>query len=500
MPAILKLPPLAYQIASVLQDARVDLSSVYLVGGSVRDALLGLPSHDLDFVLEKDSLRSARIVSDVLGGSYFTMDAEFQVGRVVLKNEQGERQIMDFTAMQGGSLETDLCNRDFTVNAIAIPLAEMETLVDPLGGVDDLLHQRLRVCSDTSFLSDPVRVLRAVRMSAIYHLTFLPETRALISPAVSKLEQVSVERVRDEFLKILDAPRPDISLRILDRFEVLELLIPETVQIKGIVQSPPHIYDVWEHSLQTVKEMERVLTLLGQNYVHDNELGGDLVSGLVSQRLGRYREQISQYVKESLVPDRPFRSLMMVSALFHDITKGAHREVDDQGKIRFPGHAASGAQVFADRGAEMRLSNAEIRRVRWMIEGHSRPWHISQEEMPPSRKTIYQFWNLYGDAGVGICLLSVADTLAVYGHTITPQVLANLLDAIRPLLETWWEKPEQVEPPSLIDGNEIMEVLSLTPGPQLGKLLSALREAQAVGDVKSRQEALLFLERKLSEL
>lgn len=500
MSDIIKLSPLAYRVASVLQDAGLDLSSVYLVGGSVRDTLLGLPSHDLDFVLENDSLRAARTVADVLGGAYFTMDSEFQVGRVVLKNEQGERQIMDFTAMQGGSLEVDLRNRDFTVNAIAISLANMNALVDPLGGAEDLLRERLRVCSETSFLSDPVRVLRAVRMSAAYHLTFQPETRALIPPAVSNLEQVSVERVRDEFLKILDAPRPDTSLRILDRFEVLEMIVPETVQLKEVTQSPPHIYDLWEHSLHTVGEMEHILVLLDRNYLHDNEIGGDLVSGLVSQRLGRYREQISQYVGEMLVPDRPFRSLMMVAALFHDISKPAHRTVDADGKIHFDGHEASGAQVFADRAAEIRLSNAEIRRVKRMIEGHSLPWQISKQPLPPSRKDIYQFWNLYGDAGVGICLLSLADTLAVYGHTITPQVLAKLLDVIRPLLEAYWEKPEQVEPSALINGNEIMEMLNLEPGPQVGELLAALREAQAVGDVQDRHEALSFLERKLTEL
>lgn len=500
MPNRLKLSPLTVQVASVLQNARMDLASVYLVGGSVRDALLGLPSHDLDFVLEKDSLRAARMVADGLGGAYFTMDAEFQVGRVVLKNERGDRQIMDFTAMQGESLEDDLRNRDFTVNAIAISLAKMDSLIDPLGGVDDLFRGRLRVCSDASFLSDPVRVLRAVRMSAAYQLAFQPETRALISPAVADLWQVSVERVRDEFLKIMDAPRPDTSLRILDRFEVLEMILPETMPLKGVTQSPPHIYDVWEHSLHAVAEMEHILNLLDRSYKHDNEVGGDLVSGLVSQRLGRYRENISQYVDEELVPDRPFRSLMMVAALFHDITKPAHLDVDEDGKTHFSGHEASGAQVFADRAAEMRLSNAEIRRVKRMIEGHGFPWQMSKLPLPPTRKAIYQFWNVYGDAGVGICLLSLADTLAVYGHTITPQILGNLLDVIRPLLEAYWENPEQVEPPTLIDGNEIMETFNLMPGPQVGELLSALREAQAVGEVNDRREARAFLEAKLSEL
>lgn len=494
----LKISPLCRQVAEVLQNAQVEISTVYLVGGGVRDALLGLPSHDLDFVLEKDSLRAARKVADALGGSYFTMDTEFQVGRVVLKDAYGQRKIMDFTAMQGDILEDDLRNRDFTVNAIAVSLADLETLIDPLHGVEDLVARRLRVCSPESFANDPVRILRSVRMAATYQLTFTPETRELISPAVAGLERVSVERLRDEFLKILDAPRPDISLRILDRFEVLEVLIPEIVKLKGQAQSPPHIYDIWEHSLHTVEQMERILMLLGRDYVHDNEGGGDLVSGLISQLLGRFRAQISEYVAEELVPDRPFRSLMMMAALFHDITKPEHRTVDEYAKFQFIGHEVSGARVFADRGAAMRLSNAEIRRVKWMIEGHDRPWQMSKQ--PLSRKTIYQFWNTYGDAGVGICLLSLADTLAVYGHTITAQILSVRLEVVRALLEAYWENPEQVEPPILVDGNEVMEAFNLEPGPRIGSLLAALREAQAVGDVTDRRQAFAFIEKQLSDL
>ncbi|MEJ2759247.1 MAG: hypothetical protein P8046_12265, partial [Anaerolineales bacterium] len=243
MSGSLLISPYAHKVAAALLKGTIDPSGVYLVGGCVRDALLRLPSHDLDFVLEHDSLRVARMVANLMGGSYYTMDEDFQVGRVVLTDELGRRQLMDFTAMQGDALEEDLRNRDFTANAIAVSMADLETLIDPLHGAEDLFAKRLRTCSPNSFLQDPVRVLRAVRMAAAFNLAFLPETRALISPAVPELDRVSIERQRDEFLKILDAPKPDTSLRILDRFGVLEKLIPELNRLKGEEQSAPHIYD-----------------------------------------------------------------------------------------------------------------------------------------------------------------------------------------------------------------------------------------------------------------
>ncbi|MGD2027306.1 MAG: HD domain-containing protein, partial [Anaerolineales bacterium] len=388
MSVSLKSSPKVDKVRRVLDDAGVDLETVYLVGGFVRDMLLNRPSHDLDFVLTENSLGTARAVADALGGAYYTMDEEFQVGRVVLVDSEGRRRVMDFTAMQGETLEDDLRNRDFTVNAIAVSLVALDEAIDPLGGLEDLLHKRLRACSPTSLIEDPVRVLRAVRMAADYGLTLVPETRTLIEPAVSRLGEVSVERLRDEFLKLLDAPKPATSLRILDRFGVLDMMVPRAGKMKGVTQSPPHIDDVWEHSLHTVAGMERVLAILDAGYVHDNEFGGDLVSGLFSQRLGRYRKQISAHVAMELVPDRAYRPLLYLAAFCHDLTKPDHRQVVEGDKVRFTGHEVTSAQAMAELASWMRLSNAETRRLVRMVEGHSRPWKLAKLEAYPSRREV----------------------------------------------------------------------------------------------------------------
>jgi tRNA nucleotidyltransferase/poly(A) polymerase len=496
----MKISPMIERVVGALEKLSINASTLYLVGGSVRDALLGLPSHDLDFVLKKDTLQVARKVADLLGGAYYTMDEEFEVGRVVLEDTDGIRQVLDFASMQTENLEQDLRQRDFTINAIAIALNDLKTPIDPLGGIEDLLKKRLRVCSSDSLIRDPVRVLRAVRMSASCQLTILPETRKLIDPAVQRLDEVSVERLRDEFLKVLDAPKPAASLRVLDRFGVLEKIIPEIAEMKSVTQSAPHIYDVWEHSLHTVSAMEQIFQLLDEGYVHDNEHGGDLFSGLLSQRLGRYRKEISSHLNTDLVPGRSYRPVLFLAALCHDFTKPRHRTLDESERVRFVGHESSGAKAIAKRGAALRLSRAEIQRLTRTVRDHKRPWQLAKEPQPPSRRAVYRFWRDNGPAGVDIALLALADLVGIYGHTLPQEVMQTHLDVARCLLEAYWETPEQIDPVMFLNGNQIMEHFELQPGPQIGELLEALEEAQAVGEVQTRDQAVSFISETLADL
>lgn len=490
----MKFPP---QLELVRQ-ALADVSGVYLVGGSVRDALLGKASHDLDFVLAENALRTARQAANALGGSYYTMDQEFQVGRVVLDDPESGRLVLDFAAMQGETLLEDLQKRDFTMNAMAVDLQKPAELIDPLGGAADMLAKRLRACSPTSLEDDPVRVLRAVRMSAKYGLVIAPETRQQVPNAVSLLGNISVERLRDEFFKVLDAPKPATSLRVLDMFGVLEYLIPELTALKGEEQSEPHIYDVWEHSLRTVEKLEDVLRVLDLDFQHDNEFGGDVVTGLVSHRLGRYRPQVTAYFQNNFNVDRSHRSLLYFAALCHDFTKPRHRTVEESGKIRFSGHDASGAKAIRKRAKALRLSTAEVRHLGTVVKYHHGPLVFSWYDQTLDKKAVYRFWRDTREAGVDICLLSLADVLAIYGHTLSHTFFEKHMGGVRTLLEAYWEHPEQVSPELLLDGNDLMREFSLKPGPQIGELLEALREAQAIGEVEDREQALAFVREALA--
>lgn len=495
----LAFSPYLTQIRKAL-DGITPRPEVYLVGGSVRDALLGRPSQDLDFIIMRRSLQTARAVADALGGAYFTLDEDFQVGRVVLNAGMHPRQEFDFVLVQGGDLQADLRNRDFTMNAMAVSLDDLDTLIDPLGGAQDLLQKKLVPCTRGAFIDDPVRVIRAVRMTAAFDLTISPEVRALIPPAAARLNQVSPERARDEFLKMLGAPRPSVSLRLLDHFGVLGLLIPEITALKGETQSPPHIYDVWEHSLHTVQALESILTLLDENYKPDNEMGGDLFSGLLSGLLGRYRQQITAHLAEQLVPDRPYRPLIFLAALLHDFTKPRHRTVEESGRIRFIGHEVSGAKQIAERGASLKLSNTEIQRLVRIMHDHMRPFQAARAGEELTKRAIHRFWRDNGPSGVDVVLVALADLRGIYGHTLTKELMESHLEDARELLEAYFEHPEVVSPPVLLDGNDLMEAFDLEPGPRIGALLDLLREAQAAGEVDSREQALEYLSAQLDQL
>jgi len=244
--------------------------------------------------------------------------------------------------------------------------------------------------------------------------------------------------------------------------------------------------------------LEQILTLLDDQYVHENEFGGDLLTGLLSQRLGRYRQQITTHLNTELVPDRSYRPILFLAALCHDFTKPRHRTVEDSGRIRFIGHESSGAEEMASQAAALRLSRAEIQRLSRIVQDHMRPWQMAKQGEAPSRKAVYRFWRANGPAGVDIVLLSLADLVGIYGYTLPQAVMQSYVDVARTLLEAYWETPHQITPEMLINGSELMEIFQLQPGPQIGQLLDALREAQAVGQVETREQALSFLNQTLS--
>jgi putative nucleotidyltransferase with HDIG domain len=342
-----------------------------------------------------------------------------------------------------------------------------------------------------AFRHDPVRILRAVRLAAAFGLQLESETRAALRAAVPGLASVSAERLRDEFFRLLEAPKPAAALRALDLLGALDPLFPELAPLKGLEQSPPHIYDVWNHSLHVVDKLDLVFAALDESYPAEGAV--DLVSGLTVLRLGRYRGQVSSHLAAELVPGRPRRALLLLAALLHDCGKALTRSVDSDGRIRFFEHEARGAELVQTRAAALRLSSDECELLRAVVANHMRPFLLSQTGEEPSRRAIYRYFRDAGLAGVDVCLLSLADLLGKNGAELAEAELTRRLDTLRALLEGYYEMAEQVvSPPVLLDGDDLMRELGLKPGRKVGELLEALREAQAMGKVEDRAAALAF--------
>jgi tRNA nucleotidyltransferase/poly(A) polymerase len=477
---------------------------MYLVGGAVRDALLNRPSYDLDFVTPGEALKIARRLADDLGGAYFPLDIKRKVARVVLKEAAGlkidtNRKIkVDISAYQGADLDGDLKGRDFTINAMALEVHSLEKLIDPLGGAQDLHDKQLRSCAPSSFVNDPVRILRAVRFAVDMNLSIVVDTFHHMQEAVPDLDEVSAERMRDELFRILALSRPGTSLRLLDKVGALEYITPEVCLLKEVQQSPPHVMDAWSHTLDTLYQLDNLLEILAIHF--DPDKVANLIMGMVTSQLGRYRQQLSEHMNNALNPDRPHRGLLCLAGLYHDVGKPAAAREEAGGKIQFIGHEQIGSQLIEKRGQALKLSNLETKRLVTIVSHHMRPSLLSHSDGLPSRRAIYRFFKDTGAAGVDICFLSLADMLATYGPTLPAERWSRHLEVVRSLLGAWWEGRDQaIFPPTLVDGNELMQAMGIDSGPAVGYLLEAIREAQINKEINNQQEAFKLAEKLLME-
>jgi tRNA nucleotidyltransferase/poly(A) polymerase len=497
MPVPFSYSPLIDKVRQLLSE-----QEIYLVGGAVRDMLLNRISHDLDFALPSNGIALARRVANDLNADFMSLDQERDTGRVIVTESDGTRTFLDFATYRGKDLEEDLRARDFTINAIAFDPRTL-TLLDPLNGASDLRLKILRACSGTSLSDDPVRILRAVRQAAAFAFKIEGETRKAMKEAASSLPRISVERQRDELFKILEGPRPDASLRALEILGVFPYLLPELPALKGVEQSPPHVYDVWEHTLSVLGYLENILGALAPGYNADDT--NDLFTGLLTLRMGRFREQFARHFAASLNTDRSVRAALFFAALYHDVQKPATKSVESGWRIRFFDHDVQGAAVAEERARAFNLSNDEVERIRLIIQHHMR-FHfftsrLEGDRQEPSRKAIYRFFRDTGKASSDLVLLGLADLRGTQGTTLKQETWTAALDVARILLENYWEKPQEtVSPPRLLNGNELMTELGLAPGRVVGQLLEAIREGQATGKVENRAQAVAFAREYLKEL
>jgi len=487
MPVPFSYSPLIDKVRDVLPH-----QEMYLVGGAVRDILLNRLSRDLDFALPSNGISLARRVANALKADFMALDNERDTGRVIVTEADGTRTFLDFATYRGNNLDEDLRARDFTINAIAFDL-HAQTLIDPLNGTSDLRAKILRACSSTSLSDDPVRILRAVRQAAAFEFKIELETRKAMKQAANLLPRISPERQRDELFKMLEGPKPDASMRALEILGVFPYLLPELPAMKGTEQSAPHIYNVWEHTLSVLGHLENILAALAPAYNADNT--NDLFTGLLTLRIGRFREQFAEHFAESLNTDRSVRAALFFAALYHDVQKPATKSLDETGRTRFFDHDVKGAQVVEERTRAFNLSNDEVERIKSIVQHHMR-FHfftsrLERDKQEPSRKAIYRFFRDAGKAGIDLILLGLADLRGTQGSTLSQETWTAALDVARILLENYWEKPQEiVTPPRLLDGNELMSELGLEPGRIIGQLLETIREGQATGKVTNREQAL----------
>lgn len=487
------LAPADHDLLKKIRTAVPENIKVYLTGGAVRDFLCGRAPHDFDFVIAPEAkvIPLARRIANAMEADFYPMDVERDTARAILTSSSGKRLFLDFAAQRGADLYADLTLRDFTINAIALDLDQPDQLIDPLGGARDIFEKNLRACSETSLSDDPIRTLRGIRMALNYQLKILPDTRLWTRQNINRISETSAERQRDEIYHLLECAKPDAAIRALDTMDALPVVFPELVNLKNVQQAPPHIQDVWSHTLSVVRDLQQVLQILRPET--DLENHGNINSGWISLRLGRFRQNITEHFSNQLNPDRSMSGLLNLAALYHDAGKAAKKTITPQGQIHFYHHEEESKELVVQRARALHLSNLEIERVSAIVAGHMRPFSLASSEAPLSKRAIYRFWRDLDVAGVDVCLLSLADLLGTFGATLQQEQLIAHLDVLRTLLEAWWEhRSERVNPPVLVDGHQIMEVFGLKPGPAVGRVLEVVREAQATGEVSNFDQAIKY--------
>lgn len=468
-----------------------------LVGGAVRDGLLGRPLHDLDFVVNGAATTLAVAIRRAFGGAVVPLDPERDIARTVL-SFGGHRYFIDFARRQGDDWDADLNARDFTVNAIATDSAGQ--YLDPMGGRDDLADGRLRATNAGAFRDDPLRTLRAVRLAAELGFKIEAETKEWIRRDAPLLANVAGERVRDEFVRILNAPGAAQHLSTMDELSLLPQVLPEAAATRNVKQSPPHQWDVWTHTRMTVAAVEAILDYLaGKPHVRGDLAVPGWAWGDLMKTLGPLQADLATHLSRVVSDTRERRFALKQAALFHDVGKALTATANPDGHMRFIGHEKEGADLTVQRMRVLHFSRDEIGLVCTIVAHHLRPGHLARSK-GPTRRAIYRFFKSTGDAGVEVGLLSLADTLATWGPTLANRTWSRGLSVVSTLLSAYFKGDESVTPSPIIDGHQLMRALDLQPGPEIGRLLEAIREAQATGEISSHEEALKLAENLLTEV
>ncbi|MDI6687488.1 MAG: HD domain-containing protein [Desulfobacterales bacterium] len=456
------------------------IKNAYLVGGSIRDLLLGLSPIDYDIAVLGNPEQFAKNIASKTSGRIVRMG---KPGHMIIRVVSGNK-IFDISSINDVSIEEDLNKRDFTINALAYSLSSGK-IIDPFGGIQDLTDKKISAVSKQVFIKDPIRMIRAYRICAALDFKIDPQTFSAIKKDVKLIKNSAGERVRTEFFKILRSYKAYYYLSQMANAGLLCEIFPELNTLKECMQNKYHSYDVFDHTMKAFCCLEKILN----DY-----------SGYIPET---YNQNIKQLNKNK-------GYLLKLAILLHDIGKPAARSIDNQGNIHFYGHGKKGADMANKISKRLKLSNDERYYIDFIVRNHIRPLFLfmSHQKKILTKKSMTRFFIKYGNNAPALLLHTIADIQGKGNkEDVSPVCVqrtgrdAAFIEFAKNMVHDFFSDfmRERTKPP-LITGYDLIHEFGLTPSPLFKKILKIVQEERLSNKINTRQEALRLVKNFLTNL
>lgn len=457
------------KILSCIADEFPD-NTVYLVGGAVRDFIMNKVSYDRDLiVLDMDAKIFAKKLNEIFNSTLIVLDEENKIYRLVLKDSENihNPEMIDVTNPIENSLERDLMRRDLTINAIAANIRTLE-VVDLFGGIADIINKKLNHIDDVNFVDDPLRLLRVYRFQAVLGFELGADTINAVCRYSDLIAKPARERVLYELMKLFSGNYSDLALLNMNKTWILEEIFPVVKEVKQVPPNTHHHLDLLHHSIETVKQIQLLYEKADDKikaHLDKYDFGG-------FSRLAHLK----------------------LAGFLHDIGKFSTWTIDkDTGRHRFIKHDDVGSKMAISLLKDLTCSKKQIAYVSDMIKNHIYPSALMCDK-ETNEKAMMRYLRKLGDNVIDNIILAKADRLSARGEAVSDEMVENNLANLDMLLNFYFNSLDKLAPlPKLLDGKEIMDILNIKPGQELGKIINSLHEAQQDGEVTTKDEAVRFV-------
>jgi tRNA nucleotidyltransferase/poly(A) polymerase len=438
------------------------VEGIYIVGGSIRDELLGRKPADYDIACAKDTEKTARQIAANTNGALVKIG---RPGQFIFRVVSG-KNIFDVARINGRTIEEDLKQRDFTINAMAYSISG-GNIIDCTGGLKDLEKRTIRMVSKDTFEKDPLRLLRAFRIGAAFNFEIEPATLKAIENNADLIVDSAGERIRVELLKLMDALKSYRYLSKMADTGLLFVIFPELGRLRGCEQNRHHIYDVFEHTMSSFCHLEMLIN------------AADSLN-------------ITKSARKALLADKKKIALLKLAVLLHDIGKPASRTIDKKGGYHFYGHAAAGADMSKKICDRLKMSSREKCFIDFIIRNHLRPLFlfILHLEAKLTRKAVVRFFRKCHDYTPYILLHSIADFQAK-GDESDDTFKDFIIDLVDEYLNVFKVLTKE---PSLITGHDLINEFGIEPSPLFRKVLNYVEDARLSKEISDKASALRLAE------